>query len=163
MITQMLRGGGCRLGDPLPYRNFLFVTDLVELYRVVLARHERAAGQVFCTGPPNAVPIRTLAKMAARATSYHGTVSWGTVPRRAGEIYYLNSTHEKARRILWVGADGRLGGGARPNRGPVASQTGQRTVRRDSLPRRAHLGVAGRAADVRSDRPGPSNQAGSTR
>lgn len=93
-ITQMLRGNTINLGEPEPVRNFLFIDDLIALYRVLLTA-PNIDGQVFNTGPANGVSIRELVAMCAQATGWNGTVNWHTRPRRSGEIFYLNSSCEK--------------------------------------------------------------------
>lgn len=99
IISQMLKGGAVRLGSPEPYRNFLYIDDLIDLYTLVLTR-ATAIGQVFCTGPPNAIRIRELADLVARLIGWTGVVQWNTQPPRSGEVFYLNSSHAKAERLL---------------------------------------------------------------
>lgn len=93
-ITQMLKGGVVNLGEPDPIRNFIFIDDLIALYRSLLTA-PNIDGQVFNTGPANGVSIRELVDMCAQATGWKGKVNWHTRPRRAGEIFYLNSSCEK--------------------------------------------------------------------
>lgn len=97
-VTQMLNGGVCRLGDPEPWRNFLYVDDLVRLYRTVV--DQRPVGETFVTGPDNALPIRDLADKIRALTGFQGEVEWHTQPPRPGEIYYLNSDPQKAHDLL---------------------------------------------------------------
>lgn len=100
-ITQMLRGGEVNLGDNRPLRNFIFIDDLVALYRTVLDHNSHHIhGHVFNTGPDNGITIGWLARMCANATGWDGTINWNTRPRRAGEIFYLNSNCEKAKQML---------------------------------------------------------------
>jgi nucleoside-diphosphate-sugar epimerase len=98
IITQMLRGDVCRLGDPDPWRNFLYIDDLVALYQRIIA--ERPIGEVFVTGPDNAVAISDLAELCRQVIGWDGNILWHTIPKRPGEIYYLNSTPAKAKRVL---------------------------------------------------------------
>jgi len=101
IITQMLKNPDeINLGYRQPYRNFLFVDDLIDLYSTVLKNVHLATGEFFCTGPDNAIQIKDLADLIAKKLNWTGKINWGTKPPRAGEIYYLNSTPEKARRIL---------------------------------------------------------------
>jgi nucleoside-diphosphate-sugar epimerase len=98
IISQMLSGDVCNLGVAWPVRNFLYITDLVEFYRVLLEK--MPVGETFCTGPDNAVTIGELAELIALKLDWHGTINWDTVPVRAAEVPYLNSTHAKAKRVL---------------------------------------------------------------
>jgi GDP-4-dehydro-6-deoxy-D-mannose reductase len=98
IISQMLTGDTCNLGVAWPVRNFLFITDLVEFYRVLIDR--QPLGETFVTGPDNAVTIGELAELIALKADWHGTINWNTVPVRAAEVPYLNSDPAKARRVL---------------------------------------------------------------
>ena len=104
IITQMLDGQVCNLGNPRPYRNFLYIDDLVELFQRVLKVADQdigvLKGQVFVTGPDNAVTIQDLAEMVKERLGWSGVINWDTIPVRPGEIYYLNSDPEKAKRLL---------------------------------------------------------------
>jgi nucleoside-diphosphate-sugar epimerase len=112
LITGMLRNPHeASFGNPTPYRNFLYIDDLLDLYMTILANPEAAQGEVFCTGPANAIQIRALAELIASKLNWQGTIHWNRKPARAGEIYYLNSTHAKATRMLgwspkWTLGDG---------------------------------------------------------
>jgi len=101
IITQMLANPNeINLGYGKPYRNFLWIDDLIELYATVLQCPEKANGEIFCTGPDNAITIENLVKKIADKLNWNGTVNWNKKPKRDGEIYVLNSTHEKAQRLL---------------------------------------------------------------
>jgi UDP-glucose 4-epimerase len=100
IVTQMLRGDECNLGEKEPVRNFIWIDDLVELYRTVLAQTEKAKGQTFVTGPNNGLTIEELADIIKSKTGFKGRLNWGTIPKRPGEIYYLNSDAQKAKDVL---------------------------------------------------------------
>lgn len=103
ILTQMLKGSEINLGDPRPVRNFIFIDDLISLYKTMLTADEQVCGQVFNTGPANGVTIERLAQMCATILQWEGKVNWYTRPRRPGEIFYLNSSAEKAREYTgWV-------------------------------------------------------------
>lgn len=100
IITQMINGDECNLGDPDPVRNFIFVDDLIELYTTILNKYDDAKWHIFVTGPDNGITIRTLADMIASQLRWEGTLNWHTIPRRPGEIYYLNSRADKVKEVL---------------------------------------------------------------
>lgn len=100
IITQMIWDEELNLGDPEPVRNFIYVDDLVELYKTVLEKYELADGQVFTVGPPNGLRIDELVEKIARIMGWSGKINWNTLLDRPGEIYYLNSSHDKATKIL---------------------------------------------------------------
>lgn len=95
------------LGDPRPYRNFLYISDLVRLYKKLLKHVELVAGATFVTGPNNCVSIKRLNYQVAKALGFSGVTAdkftkWNTIPERPGEIFYLNSDPAKVtKRLGW--------------------------------------------------------------
>lgn len=101
VITQMLKNPNeINIGYKLPYRNFLWIDDLLNLYETILSKADIATGHVFCTGPANALSIEELVNKIANKLNWTGTINWDTKPKRVGEIYLLNSTPAKAKRLL---------------------------------------------------------------
>jgi len=101
IITQMLKNPNeINLGYKKPFRNFLWIDDLIDLYECVIDNPDKAKGEIFCTGPNNAISIETLVNMIADKLSWTGRINWDTKPKRHGEIYVLNSTNAKATRLL---------------------------------------------------------------
>jgi len=100
-ITQMLKNPEeVNFGYKDPYRNFLYIDDLIALYIKLIEEPNKAKGQIFCTGPDNAITIGKLAEIIAKKLNWNGKINWNKKPKRVGEIYYLNSTHDKAQRNL---------------------------------------------------------------
>lgn len=93
-ITQMLRGNTINLGAAEPVRNFLFIDDLVDLYKVLMTA-TNVNGEVFNTGPDNGLRIDELVQKIAGLMNWNGQINWNTRPRRPGEIFYLNSSNAK--------------------------------------------------------------------
>lgn len=101
IITQMLKNPNeINLGYGKPYRNFLWIDDLIDMYVTVLKNYASARGEIFCTGPDNALSIEDLVKKIAALIGWNGQVNWNTKPKRDGEIFVLNSTSAKAERLL---------------------------------------------------------------
>lgn len=100
IVSQMMEGTVCNLGEPDPVRNFIYIDDLVNLYGVVLNNIIGSLGQTFVTGPANGIRIEDLANLIAKKLDWDGEIHWRTIPKRPGEIYYLNSNPEKAKRLL---------------------------------------------------------------
>jgi UDP-glucose 4-epimerase len=98
IISQMLASKEINLGEWEPVRNFLFIDDLIDLYMVILEK--MPIGQTFVTGPNNGLTIRQLTDRIAMHLHWRGTINWGTIPKRPGEIYYLNSKPTKAKILL---------------------------------------------------------------
>jgi nucleoside-diphosphate-sugar epimerase len=94
----MLQTEECNLGVSWPVRNFLWIDDLVELYRVLL--DQLPVGETFVTGPDNALTIEALVNLIGQKLRWGGVVNWGTVPERAAEVPYLNSDASKAKAVL---------------------------------------------------------------
>lgn len=114
IITQMLKNSKeINLGYREPYRNFLYIDDLVSLYCKVLYNVDLAKNEIFCTGPDNAIQISELVEVIKNHVGWDGQINWGTKPARPGEIYYLNSTSKKAERVLNWRPQIRLGEGVR--------------------------------------------------
>lgn len=101
IITQMLTNPDeISLGYKAPYRNFLFIDDLIDLYVAIVDAPEKANKRIFCTGPANAVSINNLANRIALKLDWEGTIKWDTKPKRDGEIYILNSSNKLATEVL---------------------------------------------------------------
>jgi nucleoside-diphosphate-sugar epimerase len=101
IITQMLDDPNeIKLGAAEPWRNFLFIDDLVDLYEAVLDNPDAAQNEIFVTGPNNAMSIHSLVDMVADLLDWGGRVYWDTMPERPGEVMYLNSVARKAERLL---------------------------------------------------------------
>ena len=96
IVTQMLRDPAeVNLGYGTPYRNFLFIDDLIDLWCVIIENYQQVNdAQIFTIGPNNAVTIIELANTVADKLGWHGRINWNTKPKRPGEIYILNSTNQ---------------------------------------------------------------------
>ncbi|MGH2784689.1 MAG: NAD-dependent epimerase/dehydratase family protein [Actinomycetota bacterium] len=97
ILTQMLKGDTVNLGEKDPVRNFIWITDLLDLYVELIGStsDEKLHGEVFNTGPDNGLTIGELADEIARQLGWKGRINWNTIPKRPGEIFYLNSSNEK--------------------------------------------------------------------
>jgi UDP-glucose 4-epimerase len=100
IITQMLKGEVCKLGDPRPVRNFIFISDLLDLYEALITADDHVNGEVFNTGPANGISIGQLAQDIKGILGWAGELQWYTRPVRPGEIFYLNSSAQKAKDLL---------------------------------------------------------------
>jgi nucleoside-diphosphate-sugar epimerase len=102
IISQMLADPNeIRLGYRAPYRNFLFINDLIDLWSMLIEKHDLLSGHdTFTIGPENAINIETLAGIIADKLSWNGEIVWNSKPRRPGEIYLLNSTHKRITEVL---------------------------------------------------------------
>jgi len=95
-IHQMLTNtSDIYMGYSEPYRNFIYVDDLVNAWCTVIENPHKVRGELFCLGPPNAHKIRDWIKLIAQKVGWTGEVHWNTRPPRPGEIYLLNSKHDK--------------------------------------------------------------------
>jgi nucleoside-diphosphate-sugar epimerase len=101
IINQMLTNPQeIFLGYGEPYRNFLYIDDLIDAWDTVIQNPESSRGHIFCLGPDNAIKISAYVDLIARKLNWSGTVHWNTKPPRPGEIYLLNSTNDKITQIL---------------------------------------------------------------
>lgn len=96
IITQMLKNPNeINLGYGVPYRNFLYIDDLIDAWEVVIDNPDKCVGQLVCLGPNNAIRISDYVDMIAKKLNWEGKVNWNTKPARPGEIYLLNSSNAK--------------------------------------------------------------------
>lgn len=96
IITQMLKNPDeINLGYEVPYRNFLYIDDLIDAWETVIDNPDKCVGQLVCLGPNNAIRISDYVDMIAKKLNWEGKVNWNTKPSRPGEIYLLNSSNAK--------------------------------------------------------------------
>ena len=96
IITQMLKNPNeINLGYGEPYRNFIFIDDLLDAWVEVINNPEKVAGEILCLGPNNALKIKDYVDIIAKKLDWNGKVNWDTKPERPGEIFLLNSTNKK--------------------------------------------------------------------
>ena len=96
IITQMLDNSDqCNLGYQEPYRNFIFITDLLDAWEVMIEQFDQISNNIFTLGPNNAISIDAYATLIAKKLNWNGNISWNTKPKRPGEIWVLNSSEEK--------------------------------------------------------------------
>lgn len=104
IITQMLNNNKeIFLGYDTPYRNFLYIDDLIDLWCNLIDNYEKINdGSIFTIGPDNALTIRQLANIIADKLNWKGKIHWNQKPTRPGEIWLLNSSHKKiTERLGW--------------------------------------------------------------
>jgi nucleoside-diphosphate-sugar epimerase len=96
IINQMINNHEkIQLGYAEPYRNFIYIDDLLDAWETVIANPEKCINEIFCLGPNNAVRIRDYVQTIADKIGWTGEVFWHTKPDRPGEIYLLNSSNDK--------------------------------------------------------------------
>ena len=94
IITQMLTDEKeINLGYAEPYRNFIYIDDLLDAWQLVIENPHKVVNNVYTLGPDNPIKIRDYAELIAKKIGWQGTINWDTKPRRDGEIYVLNSNH----------------------------------------------------------------------
>jgi nucleoside-diphosphate-sugar epimerase len=101
IITQMLKNPDqINLGYAEPYRNFIFISDLLEAWTTVIENPDIVNnGRILTIGPNNALKIKDYADLIAKKIGWNGTINWNTKPKRPGEIYWLNSNHNLITRL----------------------------------------------------------------
>jgi nucleoside-diphosphate-sugar epimerase len=96
IISQMLKNPDqCDLGYGTPYRNFIYIDDLLSAWQTVINNRLTCKNQIFTLGPDQPVQIKQHALNIAKLLNWNGTINWNTKPRRHGEIYLLNSNNTK--------------------------------------------------------------------
>jgi len=95
IIKQMLLKNEIMLGYAEPYRNFIFIDDLLDVWMSVIENKERCDGEIFTIGPNDPRKIKDCVEFIAKKLDWNGNVLWDTKPIRPGEIYWLNSDQKK--------------------------------------------------------------------
>lgn len=93
IISQMLKGNECNLGYSEPYRNFIYIDDLLDAWMAVIENRDSCKGNFFTIGPDDPRKIKDCAEYIATQLDWNGTINWNTKEPRHGEIYWLNSNH----------------------------------------------------------------------
>ena len=104
IIWQMLNNSEeIFLGYGKPYRNFIFIEDLLDAWEEVIRNPEKCAGEIFCLGPNNAIRISDYVDLIAKKVGWEGKVHWDRKPERPGEIFLLNSSSAKiSEKLGWA-------------------------------------------------------------
>jgi nucleoside-diphosphate-sugar epimerase len=102
IISQMLRNSDIiELGYWEPYRNFIFISDLLDAWETVIENWSKVnSGMIFTIGPNNPIQIKEYVNLIASKIGWEGFVQWNTKPKRPGEIFWLNSNHELITKTL---------------------------------------------------------------
>jgi nucleoside-diphosphate-sugar epimerase len=95
IISQMLKGDVCNLGYSEPYRNFIYIDDLLDAWMTLITNADKCSGEIFTIGPDEPRKIKDCANYIAEQLNWKGTVNWNTKDPRHGEIWWLNSNHKK--------------------------------------------------------------------
>lgn len=96
IIYQMLTNEKeINLGYGEPYRNFIYIDDLLDAWETVINNPDKVAGNIYCLGPNNAIKIKDYVEMISDKLCWTGTVNWNRKRERPGEIYLLNSSNAK--------------------------------------------------------------------
>jgi nucleoside-diphosphate-sugar epimerase len=95
IISQMLENSKeVNLGYAEPYRNFIFIDDLLDAWITVITNPDKVnSGRILTIGPDAPIKIRDYAQKIAKKLNWQGTINWDTKLFRPGEIYWLNSNH----------------------------------------------------------------------
>lgn len=93
IISQMLKGDTCNLGYRTPYRNFIYIDDLLDAWMAVIENRNSCKGNFFTVGPDAPRQIENCANYIATQLQWNGKINWNTKLPRHGEIYWLNSNH----------------------------------------------------------------------
>ena len=100
-ITQMLETDECKLGDPEPVRDFVYVRDQLNAYLHAL-ENPKAIGETFNVSSGVGVSIRELSELIAELCTFKGEIIWETLPKRPLDIDHLVGSNKKIQKILNV-------------------------------------------------------------
>lgn len=93
IISQMIKSNECNLGYAEPYRNFIYIDDLLDAWMAVIENRDSCKGNFFTIGPDDPRKIKDCADYIAEQLKWNGQINWNTKQPRHGEIYWLNSNH----------------------------------------------------------------------
>jgi nucleoside-diphosphate-sugar epimerase len=95
IITQMIKNPDkIYLGYAEPYRNFIFIDDLLAVWLEIIYNPNRVNnGYIVTIGPDNPIKIKDYVIKIAKKINWQGEIIWNSKPIRPGEIYWLNSNH----------------------------------------------------------------------
>ena len=99
IISQMLRGSVCNLGYAEPYRNFIYIDDLLDAWMTVIENRAVCSKELFTIGPNDPRKIKDCANYIAQQLKWNGKINWDTKDPRHGEIWWLNSGNEKLTKL----------------------------------------------------------------
>lgn len=102
IVTQMINNPEeCNLGYAEPYRNFIYVDDMLDAWLTVINNPDKCNdGKIFTIGPDNPIKIKDYAELIAKKLNWQGIINWNTKLFRAGEIYWLNSNNNLITKTL---------------------------------------------------------------
>lgn len=102
IITQMLKNPDeINLGYGQPYRNFIFIDDMLKVWNTVIENPDKCNdGKIFTIGPDSPIKIKDYADKIANKIGWSGKINWNTKPARPGEIYWLNSNNTLVEKTL---------------------------------------------------------------
>jgi nucleoside-diphosphate-sugar epimerase len=95
-ISQMLKNPHeVEFGYAEPYRNFIFITDMLDAWTTVINNPDLVNnGKILTIGPDDPIKIRNYADKIAKKLNWSGEMHWNRKLHRPGEIYWLNSNHD---------------------------------------------------------------------
>jgi nucleoside-diphosphate-sugar epimerase len=99
IISQMLAGSSINLGYKNPYRNFIYISDLIDAWVAVIEHKDKVSGETLTVGPNMPIKIEDYADIIAKEIGWAGEINWNTRPKRIGEIFWLNSDHKKITKL----------------------------------------------------------------
>ena len=102
IIYQMYRGKSpIKLGDPAPYRDFVFESDLLSAYILAAENNNKnILGESINIGTGKSTSIRQLAEKIRKITGYKGKIQWNSFPKRVLEIPKIEVDNTKAKKLL---------------------------------------------------------------
>jgi nucleoside-diphosphate-sugar epimerase len=101
IISQMLTNPTiCNLGYKDPYRNFIFIEDLLDIWQLSIENFDKIKNDFYTVGPNMPIRIEDHAHTIMKKLKWNGVIQWDTKLDRPGEIYYLNSSSAKISKLL---------------------------------------------------------------
>ncbi len=104
VITQMKDNPKeINLGNKTPIRSWIYIDDMCGFYQAILeSDNKKIFGEVLNTGSftGKGYSVTNWVHKIAKAMKWKGKINWGTKEHRVGEIYYINTVNDRARKLL---------------------------------------------------------------
>ncbi len=110
MLSQCLASGNLRLGNLWPIRDFVYATDVVDLFWKA-GTSPRGRGEVFNAGTGRGTSIKELAAACQKLTGFTGRAKVEPGRSHAQETSFLVADVSKAKRLLGWSATTKLSAG----------------------------------------------------
>jgi UDP-glucose 4-epimerase len=99
IITQMIKENKIFLGSPKPVRDFLYIDDLIEWYKLLIKKGR--IGRTYNVGSGKGYSIKEVVDLAKKITKSNSEIYWNVIPERPIEIPKIVLNIRSAKKLGW--------------------------------------------------------------